>query len=156
MAAVQVTSGVYFIQNTGTSTVLELVGGSATDGTKVQGYAKRQFSDELVPSQLWVISQLGADLVYTIQNTNSRTFADLTGGNVANQTPIIGSKGTGEANQHWIFIQNADKTAYFIKNQASGTYVDLLNGGASNGTAVNGWGLGSATNTHQLWHLVRA
>ncbi|KAI0090546.1 ricin B lectin domain-containing protein [Irpex rosettiformis] len=122
MAAAVIESGIYMIQNTGTNTVLELTGGSATDGTK-----------------LWVISQVGTDPLYTIENANSRTYADLTDGSAASGTPVIGSKGTGNPTQHWAFIQNADKTAYVIKNKSTGTYIDLFKGGYENGTPVNGW-----------------
>jgi hypothetical protein len=45
-------------------------------GTTVQGHAKRELSDGWVPAQLWVISQAGTNL-YTIENTNSRTYLDL-------------------------------------------------------------------------------
>jgi hypothetical protein len=45
-------------------------------GTTVQGYAKRELSDPWVPAQLWIISQAGTNL-YTIENTNSRTYLDL-------------------------------------------------------------------------------
>ena len=47
-------------------------------GTKVQGFEKRELSDPWVPAQLWVINEVEQG-VYTIQNTNSRTFADLSG-----------------------------------------------------------------------------
>jgi hypothetical protein len=42
----------------------------------VQGYAKRELSDDWVPAQLWVINEVGNNL-YTIENTNSRTYLDL-------------------------------------------------------------------------------
>ena len=49
-------------------------------GTKVQGFHKHLLSDAWVPAQLWVVAQAGgAAGVYTIENTNSRTFMDLTG-----------------------------------------------------------------------------
>lgn len=46
-------------------------------GTKVQGYAKRELNDSWVSAQLWIISQVGNDAVYTIQSAGSRTFLDL-------------------------------------------------------------------------------
>ena len=97
-------------------------------GTKVQGFHKHLLSDAWVPAQLWVVAQAGSAAgVYTIENTNSRTFMDLTGGtlcasltrvrmlnmistpgNVASDTPIIGSKSTGHPEQHWA-IQAASR-----------------------------------------------
>jgi len=50
-------------------------------GTKVQGFQKRELSDVWVPAQLWVISQVGDDPIYTIQNANSRTYMTLSGCN---------------------------------------------------------------------------
>ena len=47
-------------------------------GTKVQGYEKRELSDEWVPAQLWVITKAEGDSVYKIENANSRTIMDLT------------------------------------------------------------------------------
>jgi len=158
MATVNVESGVYFIQNLGTGTVMDLENGSSTNGTKVQGYQKRELSDPWVPAQLWVISKVGKDNVYTIENTNSRTFMDLTGSNVQNNTPIIGFEATGNPNQQWKIIRNSTGTAYVMQNMATGTFADLKDGQSLNGTAINGWsGSGpTTTNPHQLWLIVRA
>jgi len=157
MASRTIESGVYFIQNIGTGTVLDLDGGSSANSTKVQGFTKRELSDSWVPAQLWVISSVGGGQ-YTIENTNSRTFLDLTDGNVANGTRLIGYQATGNPNQCWIITRNSNDTAYVIANGATGTFIDLLDGGSANGTAVNGWaGSGpTTTNTHQLWEVVRA
>ncbi|TBU38765.1 ricin B-like lectin [Dichomitus squalens] len=158
MAALTIETGVYFIQNAGTGTVLDLTGGSNANGTKVQGFTKREINDVYVSAQLWLIAQVPGTDEYTIQNANSQTYLDLTGSNVQSGTPLIGYQPTGNPNQRWIIKRNSTNTAYVIGNGATGTYVDLLNGGSANGTAVNGWaGEGPATtNPHQLWHVVRA
>ncbi|EPS97703.1 hypothetical protein FOMPIDRAFT_82435 [Fomitopsis schrenkii] len=159
MPSAPVPSGVYFIQNLGTGTVLDLDNGSSANGTKVHGYQKRDLSDNWVPAQLWVVSQIGDSSLYTIENANSRTNLDLTGSNAADGTPIIGSQATPDAeNQRWAILRNREDTAYVIQNKGSGTYVDLLYGNSANLTPVNGWaGQGVTTpNTHQLWKFVRA
>jgi len=160
MAAAEIQSGVYYIQNYGTGTVLDLTEGSSANGTKIQGHVKHDISDPTswIPAQLWIIRQIGGDNLYTIQNCNSRTYMDLTGANVKSGTPIIGHQKNDGANQHWKIFRNAAKTAYVIQNVATGTFIDLLNGGSADGTHVNGWaGSGpSTTNPHQLWYIVRA
>ncbi|KAI0768439.1 ricin B-like lectin [Irpex lacteus] len=149
--------GVYFIKNVGTGTVLDLEKGTADNGTRVIGHAKRELNDQWVPIQLWVVAKTGNGDYYTVQNAKSLTYMTLTDGLAASGTPIVGHERSGD-NQHWQFTRNTANTAFVIKNEASGTYVDLYNGGFTDGTAVNGWpGSGaSTTNTHQLWELVRA
>jgi hypothetical protein len=95
-------------------------------GTPVQGYVKRQLSDNWVPAQLWIISQVGTNL-YTIENANSRTYMDLgmlfrththectheTGpGAKPNGTPILGRPGTGSDHQKWVITQGTHSSAY--------------------------------------------
>ncbi|EPS96276.1 hypothetical protein FOMPIDRAFT_82284 [Fomitopsis schrenkii] len=147
-------TGVYFIQNAGTGTVIDLNNGLSADGTQVHGYQKRELSDGLVPAQLWIVSLVGND-VYTIENTNSRTYLDLS--NAANGTHIIGYQGTGEPNQRWSILRNSADTAYVIQNLATDTFVDLSNGDPANLTPVNGWaGQGVTTpNNNQLWKFIR-
>lgn len=48
---------------------------STTTGTKVQGFAKHELSENWVPAQLWVVNKNGND--YTIENANSRTLLTL-------------------------------------------------------------------------------
>ncbi|EPS99469.1 hypothetical protein FOMPIDRAFT_82645 [Fomitopsis schrenkii] len=159
-------AGVYFIQNIATKTVLELAGGSNANSTSIYASQQRNFSDELVPAQLWVISQDGTgNSAFKIENANSRTIMDLSAADSADGTPIIGYQSTGGSNQRWAILRtNSIATTYVIQNQATGmiihhqAYIDLLNGSSANGTAINGWsGRGvDTTNTHQLWTLIAA
>jgi hypothetical protein len=155
MASLQVQTGIYFIQNAATGTVVDLKDGSNAQGTKIQGYQKRELNDSWVPAQLWVISQVGSSELYTIENTNSRTFLQLDSN--ANGAPIAGFNANGNTNQQWVITRNSTNTSYVIANRSTGTYFDLYNGGSANLTPVNGWtGSGSATtNPHQLWNIVR-
>ena len=54
--------------------------------TRLQGWEKRELSDPLSPIQLWIISEV-ADGMYTIQNTSSRTFADIPSSMSMNHLP---------------------------------------------------------------------
>ncbi|KAI0071021.1 hypothetical protein K474DRAFT_1607600, partial [Panus rudis PR-1116 ss-1] len=142
-----------FIQNAGTGTVIDLPDG---DSPKTQGYTKRSLGDPLVPTQLWVVT--GDEPIYTIENTSSRTFMDLAGGDATIGTPIIGYKQTGQANQQWRIIPNTKTTAYITGPYvASSQQVDMyVSSNKANGTPVNGWtGIGATTtNDHQLWKFV--
>lgn len=49
--------------------------------TSIYASQQRNFSDELVPAQLWVISQDGTgNSAFKIENANSRTIMDLSAG----------------------------------------------------------------------------
>jgi len=167
MAALFVENGVYFIQNVGTGTVVDLKDGSNAENTKIQGWKKRELDDVLVPAQLWVISKTGNKDndydTYTIQNANSRTYMTLPEDTQGNYRAIVGSQRYGESDrelQEWKIVRNDNVTAYTIMNvdNEEKAFVDLLNGGKDNGTDVYSWdGVGvTTTNTHQLWHIVRA
>ncbi|GJE91459.1 ricin B-like lectin [Phanerochaete sordida] len=147
--------GIYWIQNIATGTVLDLSNGSPDKNTKVQAWQKRELHDYWVSAQLWIVTSVGEN-TYVFQNANSRTYAELGGGD--NQTPIVANAGTGGKNQQWVVTRNKNGTSYVIQNVQYNTFVDLYNGGNANGTAVNGWqGSGPATeNTNQLWNFVRA
>ncbi|EPS97735.1 hypothetical protein FOMPIDRAFT_82407 [Fomitopsis schrenkii] len=151
-------SGVYFIQNAGTRTVLDLPNGDSSNGIKVQGFKKREFIDGWVTAQLWVVSKVASDPVYSIENARSGTCLDLSNSESKNGTPIIGYEATGHPNQHWVIHRNNADTGYVIENKATSTYVDLQGGNSANGTPVQSWaGEGvQITNKNQLWEFVAA
>ncbi|KAI0090543.1 hypothetical protein BDY19DRAFT_716886 [Irpex rosettiformis] len=96
----------------------------ADTATEVEGCAKRQFSDGLVSVQLWIVSRVGNDPVYSIRKSVGRTYVGVFGGNitVANGTPVIGYRsGTGNPDQHWIFTSTTDKGVSVLRNLASGS-----------------------------------
>ncbi|EPS99468.1 hypothetical protein FOMPIDRAFT_82644 [Fomitopsis schrenkii] len=152
--------GVYFIQNYRSGTVIELGNGSSVNGTAIYGYQQRALSDDLVPAQLWVITQSGTDKsVFKIENANSRTVMDLNRGNPMPQTLIFGYQPQDRnPNQRWAILRNSNNTAYVIRNQSSGTYVDLYGGRSANGTGIHGHGGEGVTtmNNNQLWVLIKA
>ncbi|GAP87687.1 hypothetical protein SAMD00023353_2800080 [Rosellinia necatrix] len=90
-------------------------------------------------------------------NYGTGTALDLTAGNPANGTPLIGYQFHGGANQQWR-LERADDSpvwpSWKIRSVQTGTYLDLAGGGSANGTQVQGW-QGAATN-NQLWRLVSA
>ncbi|KIP12206.1 carbohydrate-binding module family 13 protein [Phlebiopsis gigantea 11061_1 CR5-6] len=153
-------SGVYYIENIASHTVIELTDDSGTPGTQVQGWEKRALSDTLVSAQLWIIYPVGgSSSAYFIRNAGTRTtFMELTDGNPAEGTPIISNPASGSTSQEWTITPNTAGTAYVIRNVASSTYIDLYKGNAENGAVINGWGgTGPTTgNTHQLWVLTSA
>ncbi|KAI0809246.1 ricin B-like lectin [Irpex lacteus] len=156
MSAEKIEPGIYMIKNTGTGTVVTLKGGSADDGTSVQGYKKRELSVDGVSAQLWIITKVADNDAYYLENANSCTYLTLKDGLSADNTPIIGNKSTdGSSNQHWKFFLNSEGTAYRITNVASNTCVDLYYGGSDDGTAVAGWAWNGWDNVHQVWEVIR-
>ncbi|GJE97426.1 ricin B lectin domain-containing protein [Phanerochaete sordida] len=155
MASEHLQSGVYFIQNFYTGTVLDLAGASPANGTKIQGYTKRELSELGVPAQLWIISLVaGEENVYTVQNTSSRSFMDMAHGDAADGTPVIGHEYNGGQNQKWRITRHGNYMSYVIQNVATRTYADMANGSKANGTPVVGW---SGSGSHnQLWLIARA
>ncbi|KAL7624868.1 hypothetical protein AAE478_004082 [Parahypoxylon ruwenzoriense] len=99
--------------------------------------------------------------VVSFFNYGTGTCLDLTEGNSANGTPIIGFQFHGGQNQQWRLLKNENNSVWptwVIRNVKSDTNVDLYNGGEGNGTRINGWA-GAASknpNNHQLWRLVTA
>ncbi|GJE89267.1 ricin B lectin domain-containing protein [Phanerochaete sordida] len=161
MAAKIVQSGVYFIQNVASGTVLDLVGGSDTDGTKVTATTKRELCEQQVATQLWVIqlddNERDSQPCH-IESAASRTYLDLTNG--TSDLICNGLKGRNDDpdNQWWLITRDSKRTAYVIFNTSTKTYVTLKDGKVASGTSVVGAsGTGSATtDTNQLWHIVRA
>jgi len=114
-------SGVYFIRNIAAGTVMDLDNYSSENGTKIQGYSKRELYDHLVGAQLWIICRDGNENVYTIQNARAGTFMDLNGANVQPGTRIQGWQGNGTEAQRWKITRNSNNTAYVIQNMGGGS-----------------------------------
>lgn len=150
--------GVYYIQNLGTNTVLDLTNGSTSNDTPVQGWEKRQLNDPWVPAQLWIIAPVGNNPACTVENATGRTFLDVKAGASANGTPVVGNASSGGASQHWVFTaSNSNKSAFIISNASTNTVVDLKDGNKANGATVQAWANDGAatTNPNQLWHVTR-
>lgn len=153
MAALRLKDGVYFIQNRGSGTCMELHDGSSDNDTKVEGHRKRDLDDELVDRQLWIITNQGG--TYKIQSARSGKYMevpDTSGSSVVCNASSIVKK------QKWDIVRSNAGTAYVIQNQSSNNYADLEKGSDADGTSVLGSsGVGSATTSNdQLWHIVRA
>jgi len=177
MASEIIPSGVYFIQNVGTGTVMDLQNGTEADGitptlgTQALCYEKRLLLDRAVSSQLWILVQSGANNVFTIQNARTTTFMDILSGNFPNGAPIIVNPKSTNISQTWKITRNSNKTAYVIQNMlnsanygTSSGFADLSQGGQANETPVNGLngdgydgsGVAITTNSQQLWRVVPA
>lgn len=119
--------GVYFIRNIGSTTVMEVPGGASTGSPQIIGHTQRALNDLLVASQLWIVSQVGNDNTYMIENANSRTLLTLTYARVADDTSIVAFMPTGNVDQLWTITRstNADFSAFVIANKGSGTFANL-------------------------------
>lgn len=155
MATPSIQDGVYYIQNSGSGTVVDLFDGSSNPGAKLQGYQKHELGNVWAPAQLWIITSDDEGL-YTLQNANSRTFVELN--SPENGTRMVCNPPNGKKSQQFKITRSSGGTYYVIQNVETQTYMDLYNGGAANNTPVNGWkGSGPTTeNPNQLWLIVRA
>ncbi|EEB94816.1 hypothetical protein MPER_06309, partial [Moniliophthora perniciosa FA553] len=151
--------GVYFIRNAQASLNIELNNGSPNNGTVVSGWEPKPWADASdfnASSQLWLVEPIkDTTNTYTLRNIKGGTYFELSGGNAASGTQIIGSQGTGGNTQKWI-IKKDSSGNYRIQNVASQTFVDLYLGGTANGTAIYGWtGQWNTTGPHQQWVFQR-
>ncbi|TBU54724.1 ricin B lectin domain-containing protein [Dichomitus squalens] len=163
MATLNLENGVYFIQNFGTGTAVELKDGSSADSTRVVNAPKQELDNVSVPASLWIISRVpGAPGQYTLQNARSGTFMDVLGGesNVKDNVDIVGfQKLANNKSQRWTIARHNETKAYVIANAVTGKhYVNLPGGARTAGgvlQVVTGEGIQS-TNVNQMWLIVRA
>ncbi|XXG99672.1 hypothetical protein Hte_006013 [Hypoxylon texense] len=98
--------------------------------------------------------------IVSFLNYGTGTCIDLSGGEKANGTQIIGYQFHGGKNQQWKLCKvdnGAIWPVWVIRNVHTNTNLDLYNGIHDNGAKVNGWAGGeTTTNAHQLWRLVTA
>ncbi|KZV73639.1 carbohydrate-binding module family 13 protein [Peniophora sp. CONT] len=147
--------GIYHIEHARVAVRIALASPSSDDGTPVVGWSV----NEDVLHHMWLVeSVLNEEDTYTIRNTVSGTYMDLTGSSAATETPIIGFRKVlpGE-NQKWIIKKESTGTGFWkIQNKATGTFLDLWNGGGGNGTKITGckgsWAVDNTTSLgHQHW-----
>ncbi|TBU54721.1 ricin B lectin domain-containing protein [Dichomitus squalens] len=164
MATLNLENGVYFIQNFGTGTAVELKDGSSADSTRVVSAPKRELDNVSVPASLWIISRVSGapGHQYTLQNAKSGTFMDVLGGasNVKDNVDIVGFQKLADSkSQRWTITRHNDTKAYVIANAVTGKhYVNLPGGDRAAGRVlqvVTGEGIQS-TNVDQMWLIVRA
>ncbi|KAI0324242.1 Moa, A lectin from the mushroom marasmius Oreades in complex with the trisaccharide Galgalglcnac [Cubamyces sp. BRFM 1775] len=147
-------NGIYHIDHAHVSVRIALAYHSSKDGTAVIAW---NLHDEFL-DHLWLIQPVhGEANTYTIRNTVSGTYMDLTKSSSKNGTPIIGWHRTGNDNQKWIIKKETSRNRYWkIQNKASQTFIDLLNGKSADASDIVGWQgewSDGVSLGHQLWDL---
>ncbi|KAI1345855.1 carbohydrate-binding module family 13 protein [Xylaria sp. FL0043] len=141
--------------NYATGTCIDLPHGSPENETPLIGF---QF--HAGENQQWKIQRADSSTVwpaYKLINVQSSTCMDLTNGNPANGTLVIGQVNQPNNNNQLWRLVSADPLGrvYMIQNVAGSTYIDLAGQDPANGTTIHGWeGTIQEKNLAQLWRIL--
>ncbi len=142
--AESIAEGTYTIQAAvNTNYVLDIAGGSTSDGGNVQIYSKNN-----TLAQNFVVTSVGNGY-YKIACEGTGKVLDVSGGSSANGTNIQQYKWNGSAAQCWRFI-DAGNGSYYIQSKL-GTVLDIVSGAIYAGNNVQTYML-NETNA-QKWKL---
>lgn len=142
--AESIEEGTYTIQAAAnTNYVLDIAGGSTSDGGNVQIYSKNN-----TLAQNFVVTSVGNGY-YKIACEGTGKVLDVSGGSSANGTNIQQYKWNGSAAQCWRFI-DAGNGSYYIQSKL-GTVLDIVSGAIYAGNNVQTYML-NETNA-QKWKL---
>ncbi|MEZ0113862.1 hypothetical protein ABH920_007896 [Catenulispora sp. EB89] len=135
------------VANANSGKLLEVPGGSASDGTNVD-----QWADTGAGWERWGLVGDGSGYVKVVNQNDGKVLEDpafaTAGGTILDQWAD-----NGGANQQWQARQNADGTVMFV-NRTSALVAAAAAAGTANGTPVIQWSdLGTS---EQKWNLVAA
>ncbi len=137
--------GAFEIVNALTGKVLEVAGGSTSNGQLIQQNALNGYEQ-----QQWQFVPAGGGY-YEIQNVLTGKALDVVGGYTAGGTLIQQWDYLGTTNQQWQLMP-IDDVHNAIFNRNSGLVLDVRNGSTANGAQIQQWNyLGDQ---QQLWVLV--
>ncbi|WP_164520710.1 RICIN domain-containing protein [Bifidobacterium callimiconis] len=154
----------------GTSRVIDVSGGSGSNGARLQIY-----DDNGTDAQLFRFKQVGNG-VYTITNVNSGRVIDVANGSTGNGSTIQQWDSNGSAAQHWLVrtAEGADGTtdvagsssAFSLIGSGSNRAIDLPGGAttsgtglqiyAANGTAAQQWTIAEAPTSRDKLNTLAA
>ncbi|KAI1310871.1 ricin B lectin domain-containing protein [Xylaria venustula] len=96
--------------------------------------------------------------IVSFLNYGTGSALDLSAGNAASGTPLVGYRFHGGENQQWK-LEKVDHSTVWptwkLRNVKTSTYIDLDNGNSANGTKLQAWAK-SDNNKNQLFRLVTA
>ena len=142
--AESIAEGTYTIQAAAnTEYVLDIAGGSTSDGGNVQIYSKNN-----TLAQNFIVTSVGNGY-YKIACEGTGKVLDVSGGSSANGTNVQQYKWNGSAAQCWRFI-DAGNGSYYIQSKL-GTVLDIVSGAIYAGNNVQTYML-NETNA-QKWKL---
>lgn len=132
VAAQQVDNGTYVIRNKFTGKVLDLVNGSAADGTNIIQYSQTGASN-----QHWQVSYLGSGN-YRITNVAGGGAAEVYDWDTSDGANISQWTANGLAIQNWQLSDQGDGT-FKVVNGATGKAMEVYNWDSSDGANVSQW-----------------
>lgn len=132
VAAQQVDNGTYVIRNKFTGKVLDLVNGSAADGTNIIQYRQTNASN-----QHWQVSYLGNGN-YRITNVAGGGAAEVYDWDTSDGANISQWSANGLAIQNWQLSDQGDGT-FKVINAATGKAMEVYNWDSSDGANVSQW-----------------
>jgi arabinogalactan endo-1,4-beta-galactosidase len=140
------TSATYAIYNRNSGKVLNVVGGSSTDGANIEQYTYNGWN-----SQKWKFIDSGNGY-YKIKNVQSGKIMDIYGRSTADGANNIQWTDNGGYNQQWQLI-NVGSGYYKIKNRNSGKILDIEGASTADGALDIQWYDNGGYN--QMWYFVK-
>lgn len=126
--------GVYVIgSGLSQSKVLDVSGGSSSNGAKVQLWDSNQSL-----AQKWAVSYSSSTGLYTVRCALSGKSLDIPGGNGSFGVGIQQYDVNGSSAQLWRIIKNSDGT-YTVRSVCSGGALDVNAGSTANGAKIQTW-----------------
>ena len=144
------TSQTYAIQAIHSGKVLDLSGGSSTDGTQII-----QYTLHYGLNQEWRFNALsGNDQgYYRIRSILTGKCLDISGGSLFNGARLIQwTCNSDNNNQKWHLYNTS--VGIVIQAKHSGRVMDVTNVSMNNGAPIQQWGFGGKSQTNQLWRLI--
>jgi hypothetical protein len=125
----------YRIQSAGSGKILEVDGGSTSDGANVQ-----QWEWTGADRQKWIAHEL-RDGVFRFENVASGNVLDVRDAGTANGDSAVQWDWWGGENQQWTVdrVDDVEETVYRVRNVNSGKVLDPEDGSGSNGEDVQQW-----------------
>lgn len=148
-----VDGGFVLVPKCATGCVLDVKGGSKTDGAALQiytynGTTAQKYSIKSNPGVYadYKSSGLADEFYATITGVNSGNNLSLSG------TSVVTAKPDNSAAQIWKFTKNSNNT-YTIMNMSTGKVLDVKGGAVSDGTPVQVYA--SNSTTAQMWYVYK-
>jgi sucrose-6-phosphate hydrolase SacC (GH32 family) len=125
----------YRIQSASSGKILEVDGGSTSDGANVQ-----QWEWTGADRQKWIAHEL-RDGVFRFENVASGKMLDVRDAGTANGDSAVQWDWWGGDNQQWTVdrVDDVEETVYRVRNVNSGKVLDPEDGSGSNGEDVQQW-----------------
>ena len=145
---VDIDAGAVVLQNVATGKVLDVKGGSSSNGTNVQVYERNNSSDQKF---IFEPTELVKTATYVFHSgANYGQVVDLNNASTQDGATVTTWSSNNGGNQKWNLSGNGDGT-YRISNAANGKVLDVSGGTVSDGTRVVQYSWHNGLN--QKWYV---